>query len=301
MEEIQELKFELQEIKAQLALLVSSSQKPVSKYTLYQWLGEWLEIYKKPHVAPLTYKDIENSIALHIKTQIADINLNDLSSLEVEQCLNKISTSRMRKFVYHIFNNSLAKAYKLKLISENIMSNVNSVKHKYKNGRALTVKEQQKLLELVKGTKYEIAYKLFFLTGCRRNEIFLIKWEDIDFKNNILHIRGTKTSLSNRYIPLFPKLKELFKVIPRKNEFVLDFSCNAIKCNFKRLKDVYKLTYSIHSLRHTFATRCLEQGISMKVVQKWLGHSRLDTTANIYTHVLTDFEKKEIEKFKIDV
>lgn len=297
----EELQKELNEIKAQLALLISSSQKTVSKYTLYQWLSEWLELYKKPHVAPLTFKDIENSIDLHIKLQIDDINLSSLSSLQIEQCLNKIKTSRMRKFVYHIFNNSLTKAYKLKLINENVMLNVNSVKHKYKNGKSLTAKEQQELLKIVKGTKYEIAYKLYFLTGCRRNEIFLIKWSDIDFEKRLLHIPGTKTSSSDRFIPIFPQLKELLKKMSKGKGYILDLTCNGIKCQFKRLKEKHNLTYSIHSLRHTFATRCLEQGISMKVVQKWLGHSRLDTTANIYTHVLTDFEKKEMEKFKIDI
>ena len=54
---------------------------------------------------------------------------------------------------------------------------------------------------------------------------------------------------------------------------------------------------SIHSLRHTFATRCAEAGITAKMVQHWLGHSTLDMTLNIYTHVNADFERKETAKF----
>lgn len=301
MEDLQYLKIELDEIKRQLAQLLSSTQKQSSKYSFYQWLDEWLELYKKPNVKPSTYRDINSAIRLHIKPYIQDVNLNELTSIDVEKCLNLIDKTRLKKFVYHIFNNSLTKAYKLKIISEDIMLNVNSVKHKYKVGRALSLKEQKDLLKYVAGTKYENVYKLYLLTGCRRSELFLLKWSDIDWRRKIVHINGTKTDNSVRDLPLFPQLKELLKSIPRQDEFVLNFSSNVIKCHFKRLKSKYKLTYSIHSLRHTFATRCLEQGISMKVVQKWLGHSRLDTTANIYTHVLTDFERKEIAKFKMSI
>ncbi len=299
MTEIEDLKSELRDIKSQLALLLSSTQKQVSKYSFYQWLDEWLELYKKPKVKELTFRDIKSAINNHIKPYIEDVNLNSLTSIEIDKCINNIVSSRMKKFVYHIFNNSLTKAYRLKFISEDVMLNVDSVKHKYKVGRALTLKEQNQLLKITKGSKYENVYKLYLLTGCRRSELFNIKWSDVDYKHKIVHIPGTKTDFAVRDIPLFPQLKELLKEIPPKGEYILNFSFNCIKCHFKRLKMKYKLTYSIHSLRHTFATRCLEQGISMKVVQKWLGHSRLDTTANIYTHVLTEFEKKEVEKFKM--
>lgn len=53
---------------------------------------------------------------------------------------------------------------------------------------------------------------------------------------------------------------------------------------------------SAHYLLHTFATMCLEQGVHPKVVQKYLGHSNIQTTMNIYTHVSNDLMFEEIEK-----
>lgn len=54
--------------------------------------------------------------------------------------------------------------------------------------------------------------------------------------------------------------------------------------------------FSSHTMRHTFATRALEKGISPKVVQEYLGHKKIDTTLNIYTHVLPETKKEEIKK-----
>ena len=54
--------------------------------------------------------------------------------------------------------------------------------------------------------------------------------------------------------------------------------------------------FSMHVLRHTFATRALERGIPPKVVQSYLGHSTIDVTMNIYTHVTAELEREEIRK-----
>lgn len=61
-------------------------------------------------------------------------------------------------------------------------------------------------------------------------------------------------------------------------------------------KPVFMETFCPHSMRHTFATRALEKGIPPKVVQSYLGHSTIDITMNIYTHVTAELEKEEIKK-----
>jgi integrase len=61
-------------------------------------------------------------------------------------------------------------------------------------------------------------------------------------------------------------------------------------------KPVVMETFCPHSMRHTFATRSLERGIPPKVVQSYLGHSTIDVTMNIYTHVTAELEREEIKK-----
>ena len=60
---------------------------------------------------------------------------------------------------------------------------------------------------------------------------------------------------------------------------------------------VDKLT--MHALRHTFATRCIENGIKPKVLQKLLGHSSIAMTMDLYVHVTDDERKSEMMKFNI--
>lgn len=53
-------------------------------------------------------------------------------------------------------------------------------------------------------------------------------------------------------------------------------------------------------LRHTFATRCYESGINILVISKLLGHSSVEMTTSIYTHVLDENIAKEIEKLELE-
>lgn len=67
---------------------------------------------------------------------------------------------------------------------------------------------------------------------------------------------------------------------------------SAVTHNFHKICPNHKL----HDLRHTFATRCIENGISMKVIQRWLGHASFKTTADIYAEVQDRFNLEESAK-----
>lgn len=72
-----------------------------------------------------------------------------------------------------------------------------------------------------------------------------------------------------------------------------------IRLRFRQLiKAVGVSGVSVHSLRHTFATRGLEQGIPLKVMQELLGHASLKMTADLYTHVLTETKHSEMVKLE---
>ena len=134
-------------------------------------------------------------------------------------------------------------------------------------------------------------YKRFIKINTISKIFCLIK--DIDYKNKTLHINGTKTNSSNRTIPLFDEAAALLSVLPHNSDgFFFNFRPDYVTHAFKKICPEHKL----HDLRHTFATNCPEAEIPLKVVQKWLGHSNIDTTADIYTHVTQDISCAEAHK-----
>lgn len=137
------------------------------------------------------------------------------------------------------------------------------------------------------------------------------------------HMEPPKTKQSYRKVPInsvcreyLKKQIELKKIISQKrpkqkNEylFVTKFNTplnaqiysDAIKAIIKKINllrafDNQFETFSGHTFRHTFATRCFEAGVEAKVVQSYLGHASLKMTMDLYTHVTEDKSTMDIEK-----
>ena len=131
------------------------------------------------------------------------------------------------------------------------------------------------------------------------------------------YISNPKTEAGNRIIPLLPQIRELLINLKSvHNNFKVKFGNtyqdeNLVFCHYNgkpfsssgmhaKLKKMTKRIgiddFHIHCLRHTFATRGLESGIELKVMQELLGHSSIQMTADLYTHVLPHKRKESMEK-----
>lgn len=129
-------------------------------------------------------------------------------------------------------------------------------------------------------------------------------------------VKGTKTASSTRTIPMCSELVTIMKAhaYAQKLERMKNISCYknedyvfatryggmldyrfVIRKFHQYLKKANIDTINFHSLRHTFSTRLLEEGVSMKIVQEYLGHKSYNLTANTYSHVLPQVKKDEIE------
>lgn len=143
-----------------------------------------------------------------------------------------------------------------------------------------------------------------------------------------------KTESSKRIIPLLPSIVTMLKDLKKKQELIKGetdatryskaykgslqrryVDNNLVFCTFEgkplRQSDmrqrfvkllgeagIVETGLNIHSLRHTFATRGLENGIELKVMQELLGHSSIKMTADLYTHVLPSKKKNSILKLE---
>lgn len=279
-------------------------EKTVQNYTLRTWLQKWLELYKVGKVKETSLKKIKYTI--DNMQPLLSIPLKKLTAIQIQQFLNGIVGSRKKELIFITLKDALTKAEKNKLIADNPFDVVEIVRTKKKPSVALTAEEEQRFVEVCKSCKEGVLYLLCLYQGLRLGEALALTYDDVDFENKQIRITKSlnnfnelttpKTDTSIRTIPLFKKTLSVLD--PRGKGVICKYSRPVYQRQMVRIcKDLNLKNVSIHSLRHTFATRCAEAGVTAKVVQKWLGHSTLEMTLNVYTHVNAEFEQKEADIF----
>ena len=159
----------------------------------------------------------------------------------------------------------------------------------------LSQEEVARLLEAAPGLKYKAALSVAYGAGLRVSEVANLKVSDIDSQRMTLRVEQGKGQ-RDRYVMLSPQLLELLRdwwqaarpqvwLFPGQNPVnpMTPRQLNRAVTAAKTLAGISKRV-SPHTLRHSFATHLLEQGVDIRVIQVLLGHAELETTA-LYTRV----------------
>ena len=137
------------------------------------------------------------------------------------------------------------------------------------------------------------ALRLLMLTGCRRNEILTLRWEDVRLEAQELRLRDSKTG--PRTVSLSPEAAQVLAALTRLpgNPWVIPGAKPGARLSslfepWRRVRARAGLDdVRIHDLRHSYASRALALGESLPVIAKLLGHAQIQTTAR-YTHLTRD-------------
>lgn len=277
-------------------LLLQATPETPAPITLHCWLEEWFAGYKSPTLSAKWLAVLRCNIN-RLKGLLPDKLLNEYTPQELITAVYKVPMSYTRMACYNLLRTAYRQAVQLGYLLFNPMDGTEEVKHYRNKGRALTIDEQRHFIGLIENNPRKALYLFYLLSGCRCSEALSLKWADIDYSTQLIHIHGTKTPRADRYIPLFPQITALFADFPHGAGNIFPYTAYAVKSHFERLKRRCCLQFRLHDLRHTFATRCIESGISVLTLSKWLGHSNVNTTLNIYAHILPDFEREEVQRF----
>lgn len=176
---------------------------------------------------------------------------------------------------------------------------------------------------LKKPVKNNIAVLLALSCGLRLGEVCALRWQDIDFNAQLLTIRQNvqrvtiegksqlllqtpKSESSRRTVPLTAEIILLLKHLQKeaKGEYVFNgskpleprtlqyhFAAMLKKCNIG--------SRNFHTLRHTFASRCVAAGADVKTLSELLGHSKVNITMQLYVHPTMEQKRANMESVNI--
>lgn len=266
---------------------------------------------------------------------LANKKIDEINSDEIQEYLNSmthLSNSYIRKIKQEL-SQAFRLAIKKKYITTNPINDVVLPKSDRKDREVdpLSIEEERVLANYlfqadIKQSPYKNAFLIQMYTGMRIGEVLALQTSDFDLIHKKIRINktvhqnefdkpvlgeSTKTKSGERIVNLPDNIYNFiveqikFAKTQPNNKLGLIFVSKTNECcdprtankSLKRIGQTIGIdNLATHRLRHTFATRCIESGMSPVVVQKLLGHKDVSITLNTYTGVLTEFENNEINK-----
>ncbi|MEI5995019.1 tyrosine-type recombinase/integrase [Candidatus Enterococcus mansonii] len=296
--------------------------------TFQEWSHLWLTSIMAPRIKESTYASYKNKIELHVIPFLGNRALKKIVPADIEHLIKHLTETLSPSSVHVIFRIVKSCFYEAKersYIYSNPCEGATLPKVQKEKVRALTRAEHKTIETICLQTKKGLPILIALETGMRIGEICALRWEDVDFDMDMIHVRRTKqrvsipdefgkktqiietapkTINSNRFIPLSLKLKKaLLKwKVESTSPFVIANGKHAIEprtvsYRFDQIKQEIGVNdVSFHSLRHTFATRCVELGVNVAAISSLLGHSSIKLTLDTYTNSFIEENRLAIKK-----
>ncbi len=297
------------------------------------WFDYWIGI-KKQTVRPNTVRNYTERYERNIKGVIGNKLLTDVKPMHCQLIFSKMAENGYKTSTIYQARIALFNMLEFAKENDVILNNPCKKSVKSDMGKpsakkeVLTIDVQRKFLEAVVGYSYENQYRFVLQTGLRTGEMIGLRWSDIDFEAKTLKI---ERSMEYRYgvgewrigppksksgystIPLTDEAIRILKSQREKNSKLkivpMEWTDYVFLCRngtpvknstydtglFKYCDRIGISRFSMHVLRHTFATRCIEGGMKPKTLQKILGHSNIGITMNLYVHITEEEKHREID------
>ena len=278
--------------------------------SLNTWALRCIDTYKTGQ-KPITRKKYVNRVKHCILSQIGPMPVAEITPMDLQDVLNlqqgnsKTQINEVYQALRFLFRHAVENHLRADDPTLYLQKPVGS----HTGRRALTETERDAVMAVAVTDRRYYFYLLMLLCGCRPSEAAECKGQDIVQVEGcyMLHIRGTKTALSDRLVPLPDRLLKLIKTTPKTAYIACTRDGNKIT-NYERLWHSFKRQLNIHlgcklyrnqlvppyplasdlvpyCFRHEYCSDLARKGIDIRTAQRLMGHSTIDMTANIYTHV----------------
>jgi len=258
--------------------------------------GEMVEKLKEMRYSNSTLKTYTNLFEEFINYYFR-LEINSISEKQIIEFLRYLVNDRMVSISYQNQAINAIKFYYEKVLGgQRKFYFINRPRKEHKLPEVLNTEEMKRLFSAVENRKHRTILMLGYSAGLRLGEIVRLKINDIDRERmqiRVVQSKGKKdryTKLSDKFLPMLDVYIEEY----RPKEYLFEgasgdeYSTRSIQ---NMIRDVVakagiKKHVTMHTLRHTFATHCLENGVDLRYIQSMMGHESSKTT-EIYTHVTT--------------
>ena len=256
-------------------------------------------------VGNLPIRDISSQHIDKLKSElIQKVNLN------LEPILSPVTVNERLSKLKAVFNTAL----RWNLITTNPVRGIQCVSVPEKTPSFFSREDFQKLISFIKEGWLREVVIFAVLTGMRRGEITNLRWQDVDLSRKLLTIQSSPTfktkSGKRRTIPLNDTAFYILSARHGKDTSAFVFSLNGEKISEGWLTHAFKKAVydahlkddrlHLHSLRHTFASWLVQDGVSIYAVKELLGHSDVKTT-QVYSHLQPEQMHGTVNKILIDL
>ena len=297
---------------------------------LQDFLLDFLEKYKM-NLSITTYNCYMRICKKYIIPLLGDIKLCDIRPIHIQNYVDDLLdllTPQTIKVHLNILNLALKRAYRLKLIKENVVQFVEVPKNKKYKNEIYNAEDMKKLLEKSRETSLELPIILASGLGLRISEILGLTWNNIDFNDFTITIDKITVRDKGQVILKEPKTESSIRTISAPKEIILilkqlkkdrlaaklrgekshrelifyDKNLNPVAQDVLSKKFRYFLQENnlkhirFHDLRHSHVTMLIDAKVPIKVISERVGHSNVNTTLNIYSHALREMDQEASDK-----
>lgn len=322
----------VKEKQQQMLLAVPQPVNGTEAICLSNLMDQWLR-HIRNQVKPSTYQKYESLILNHIYPELGNIQIDRITSgmivdfAERQQRSGRVNGGGLSRKTVNDILIILSLSFAFSEEQYDIrMPRVHFFREEKKEARVLSVEEQSVLTTFLLHDMdvFKFGVLLALYTGLRIGELCALQWEDItdshicitktmqrlkrEHGKTEVTIGEPKTQSSKRLIPLPSFLFPYVESFRQPEGYVLRTVRNShaeprcIQFKFVRMTEQCGLAgVTFHTLRHTFATRCVEAGFDIKSLSEILGHADVKTTLNRYVHSSFALKQSNMEKLSLAV
>lgn len=282
--------------------------------TFSDYYNEWLVIKNKNNISKKQYYWYGRSLKLFTAYFGDDFLIKNLKRSDYQKFLNFFGQGRTSETVRKV-HGCLARCIKDAVYDGYLKKDptykvdVKGTKEaKEESTKFMTIKQYMSLIEYFK-TRSEESYIFLFIlaiTGARYSDVINMVDIDLNAKDGIIHLRGTKTSNADRFVEVSKNDVKLIKSklsnLPKRvNGKLFKLSHNAVAKSFNHAKKQINLeddSITPYALRHTHTSYLLSKGIPIEYISKRLGHYNISITLDTYSHLLDEHKKEQGQRVR---